>query len=227
MKYTLLIILLASVAWSSCSKDDKTEEGPGNEEILTRRIEDIIPKKYLDTLRKMGLEATTGTTPPNVEGTYSVQPHVLDTSNISTDVPGYRFTDAKVNFSEQSNKDFSIKLIGEHFLHNRDTSIATAISGSGNNFTVYGKVRSVDGPYSAVFAIVLTATKEGDDLKNFRIGIINVDNSQGGTGIFIKEGQGRIAYDKDLLSERISPKASPEGFDRDPYGIGLGQYISR
>jgi hypothetical protein len=220
MKYTLLITLFAAIAWSSCSKD-KTPQGPSDEDILTRKIEDIIPQQYLDTLKKLGLEVHTGTRPPNVEGSYSIKPQILDTSNIPSDRPGQQFTDGKVTFFEQSNEDFSIKLIGEHFLHDADTSIATAISGSGNDFTVYGKVKSTSGPYSIVVAIVVTATKEGDDLKNYKIGVINVDNSNGGTGIFIKEGEGRVAHDGDFISEKIAGKVSPESILR---GANLIQY---
>lgn len=206
MKRTLAISFLISVVLFSCSKDDKAK-GPSNEEILTKKIADIIPQKYLDTLKILGLDVHQGVTPPNVEGTYHIAPNKLDTSNVPNDVPGTYFSNATVTFSAQSSTDFSIHLIGKNFLSDADTSIATAISGSGNDFTVYGKVKSVRNNHSAIFALIFTGTKEGANLKNVRVGIINVDNSQGGTGIFINEGLGRIAFDEDHVSEKVAEKA--------------------
>jgi hypothetical protein len=155
-----------------------------------------------------------GVTPPNVEGTYKIRPYILDTSNIASDRPGTAFLDAVLHLSEQHTSDYSIKLIGEYFISQRDTSVVTAISGSGNNFTVYGKVKTYYGSHSAIFAMIMTATKEGDNLKNFKIGIINIDNSNGG-GLFIAQGQGRIAHDKDGISEKIAAKAARESFNKD------------
>jgi len=108
-----------------------------------------------------------------------------------------------VKFFNQHNDDFGISLIGEHVLTLRDTSIVTAISGSGNNFTIYGKVKSTYGSYSAIFATIISGVKEGNNIKDYTIGLINIDNSKGGTGIFVPEGKARVAYDSDLITESI------------------------
>lgn len=192
-----LIILMAS-----CGKDDKQVS---NEEILTQKIKDIIPQKYLDTLKKLGLNINFGTQPPQIGGAYAIQYHTLDTSNFNDNFkPGHHFSDAIVRFYDQSSSDYGIKLIGANFLRERDTSIATAISGQGNNFTVYGKVKSTvsSGKY-AIVAIIISGTKDGDNIRNFRMGLINIDNSQGGSGNFIDEGQGRVTFDSDLISEIV------------------------
>lgn len=211
MKYLFLFATIAAAIGYSCSEDDQEPALPDDEEILTQRIEDIIPTQYLDSLEKLGLQIHSGTHPPDVAGTYMMQPHILDTSSVETDVPGFQFHDATLDLFEQSSEDFSIKFISKYVLGRADTSIATAISGSGNDFTVYGKVKATTGNYTAIFAIVLSATREDGDLKNLRVGLINVDNSQGGTGIFIDEGEGRINYDSDLTSENItSPQTARE-----------------
>ncbi|MGF6848846.1 hypothetical protein QFZ51_004081 [Chitinophaga sp. W3I9] len=223
MKRTLIFSFLISIVLFSCSKDDKAK-GPSNEEILTKKIADIIPQKYLDTLKLMGLDIHQGVNPPNVEGSYKIAPHKLDTSNIAGDRPGTYFRDGLVSLSEQSTTDYSIKLIGKNFISYADTSIATAVSGSGNNFTVYGKVKATIGTYSAVFALIFTGTKEGQDLKNVRVAIINVDNSLGGTGIFIPEGSGRIGYDEDGTSPKVAEKALPESGGRSTFLHTLGHF---
>ncbi|MEI3800731.1 MULTISPECIES: hypothetical protein [unclassified Chitinophaga] len=226
MKRILTFSFLISVVLFSCSKDEKAK-GPSNEEILTKKIADIIPQKYLDTLKLLGLNVHEGVNPPNVEGTYKIAPHKLDSSNVPGDRPGSYFSDALVTFSEQSTTDYSIKLTGKNFLSYADTSIATAISGSGNNFTVYGKVKAVNGTYSAVFALVFTGTKEGNDLKNVRVAIINIDNSRGGSGIFIQEGTGRIGFDEDGTSPKVAEKSAPESGGRSAFTNTLGHFLQQ
>ncbi|MBB6109171.1 hypothetical protein [Mucilaginibacter lappiensis] len=201
--FLALLCLLSAMMVISCSKSDKVNPSP--QDILNKKISDILPQKYIDTLAKLGLVVNQGTTPPNVEGAFRIAPLILKNSNIKTDYTGQVFHDASVKFFEQSTSDFGIKLVGKFFLNAADTSITTAISGSGNNFTVYGKVKSVSADKSkyAYFGILLSGTKDGTSLKNVTYGIINIDNTNG-TGVFINEGQGRVAYDQDGVSESIN-----------------------
>ena len=195
-------LILCSVLLS-CDKDDKEDLLAKEEEILTKKIEDIIPQNYLDSLKKWELPIHFGTTPPNVTGTYNVQPIILKKSNISSDIPGSRFLDGLIQFKNQSNKDFSINMYGKNFLNSRDTSIVTAISGSENKFTVYGKVRSVSvNKNIAITALILSGEIDGNNIKNLTTGVINIDNSKGGDD-FIAEGKGRTAFDSDFISQKI------------------------
>jgi len=195
----LIMSLAALLFISSCDKDGNAID---DEKIQTERIEDIIPKQYLDTLAKLNFKINKGVKPPILKGRYAIQPHKLDTSNIASDVPGYVFSDAIVSLYGQNNEDFSIKLLGENFLNLRDTSISTAISGSGNDFTIYGKVKSNNGQAYAITAILISGTLEGENLKNLQTGIIMIDDSHG-AGVFIKNGQARVAFDSDFISEKI------------------------
>lgn len=206
MKNTsILILAIISVSYLvSCKKG---KDGPSNEEILKNKIEDVIPQQYLDTLKTLNFPVNEGTTPPNMEGAFYVSPLILKASNIQGDKPGNAFLSSKVKFFDQHNDDFGISLIGEHVLTLRDTSIVTAISGSGNNFTIYGKVKSTYGSYSAIFATIISGVKEGNNIKNYTIGLINIDNTKGGTGIFVPEGKARVAYDSDLITESIEYEA--------------------
>lgn len=199
-----LLIAFCIVIFGSLVSCKKTKDiAPTPEEILTKKISDILPQKYVDTLTKLGLNVNNGTTPPNIVGAYIAKPFKLKESNIEGDVPGMNFTDGYVKFFDQSTTDFGIKLVGKNLLNLADTSVTTAISGSGNNFTVYGKVKSTYGSNYAYFAILLSGVKEGNTIKNLNMGILNIDNQHGGS-IFIAEGQGRVAYDTDLVSESIN-----------------------
>lgn len=97
-------------------------------------------------------------------------------------------------------------MIGKHFLSTADTSIVTAISGVGNDFTVYGKVRAFKAGKTADVAIIFSGTMENKTIKNFKIGLICISNKNTVDNPFIKEGQGRVIVEKDKLSERITEK---------------------
>ncbi|WP_316829774.1 hypothetical protein [Pedobacter aquatilis] len=204
LKFTYLLATL-TIAITSCSKDDNLVEEINKVEIQKKQIQQIIPDIYLDSLKKLGLTINTGITPANVEGNYAINPLLLEATNIPNDVKiGYRFSDARLNLSKQD-ADFNIFLLGKNFLAERDTSIVTAISGTGNDITVYGKVKSNRGGKVAEFAIILTAKLENKTFKGFKYGLICISNKNGATdNTFIKEGQGRLIYESDGLSTAIT-----------------------
>lgn len=185
--------------FTACSKSN--DINPSDEEILSKKIEDIIPQKYVDSLTKLGFTINKGTTPPDIVGAYLFKPFTIKSSNITNDSyqPGYVLNDGVVKLYEQSNSDFSIKMLGKNFIGAADTSVVTAISGSGNKFTVYGKVKAYrNGGYS-FYAFLMSGEKDGNNIKNGIAGIMNIDDSHAGFGT-ISEGQGRVAFDGDYTS---------------------------
>ena len=197
------LIVGVVLQFAACSKNN--DINPSDEEILTKKIEDIIPQKYVDSLTKLGFTINKGTTPPNVEGTYLFKPFTIKSSNIPNDsyAPGYVLVDGVVKLYEQSTSDFSIKMLGKNFIGSADTSVVTAISGNGNKFTVYGKVKAYrNGGYS-FYAFLMSGEKDGNNIKNGIAGIINIDDTHSGPNT-IKEGQGRVAFDGDYISEPTS-----------------------
>lgn len=214
-RITLLFLspamLLMLFIINACDKNNNGQD----EEILTERIENIIPAAYIDTLKSLGLTINSGTTPPQLTGTYLISPHKLEKSNIATDYKGMSFSDAKLTLFGQNNKNYSISMLGEHFLAARDTSILTAISGSGNNFTIYGKVKATNGNYYAITAILISGELEGTSIKNLKTGIINIDNTHG-SPTFIAQGKGRVAFDSDFTSPRIDVTKQAIVFGNNP-----------
>jgi len=185
--------------FGACSKSD--DINPSDEDLLNKKIEDIIPPQYVDSLTKLGFAINKGTTPPNIDGAYLFKPFTIKSSNIPNDsyAPGYVLNDGMIKLYEQSASDFSIKMLGKNFIGAADTSVVTAISGSGNKFTVYGKVKAYrNGGYS-FYAFLMSGEKEGSNIKNGIAGIINIDDSHSGPGT-IAQGQGRVAFDGDYIS---------------------------
>lgn len=203
----LLLILLA-VSFVACKKDNKKiVDDIVKLDIQKKQIQNIIPDQYLDSLKKLGLTINTGINPVNLEGFYAVNPLILKATNIANDVAiGYRFTDAKLKLFNQD-ENFGIRLIGKGFLATADTSIVTAISGTGKDFTVYGKVRSQRNGKQADFAIIISGTMEGNFIKDFKYGLICISNKNIQTNNdFIKEGQARFIVESDQSADRIAEK---------------------
>ena len=209
MKALKLTYLLAAiiVTISSCSKNDNVVDEINKVEIQKKQIQDVIPAQYLDSLKKLGLVINTGLNPVNVEGYYAINPLILQSTNITKDFPiGYRFTDARLSLSSQD-ANFGIKLLGRGFLATSDTSIVTAISGAGNDFTIYGKVKSQRNTKVAEFAIIISGTMDNKIIKNFRYGLICISNKNPSTDVdFIKEGQGRVVVESDAISGTITER---------------------
>lgn len=196
-KQILLILMLAGTLFA-CKKEKNDELG--SQEILKKKILDIIPKEYQDSLIKMGIAINQDVTPPNLNGAFLLKTLKLVASNVPQDKAGKTFGDVKIKFFGQDSEN-NIKFISIQS-NITDTSIVTAISGSGNKFTVYGKRKSVSGVNSAIFGTIYSGEIENNVIKNLRYGIINIDNSKGGT-TFIKQGEGRVIKDDDMVSESI------------------------
>lgn len=195
---THAILFLTVLTVFSCKKDSENEEEI--KQIQQAKIEDVIPSNYIDTLNSLGLLVNEGTTPPNINGIFKFSPLNLSASNISTDVLGTKFTDATIHLYNQNNSTFDIKMLGKFFVSNNDTSLVTVVSGSGNKFSVYGKVKASMSGKTAIFGILISGESEGGTIKKAKYGIINIDNSNG-EGVFIKEGLARIVKETDETSE--------------------------
>ncbi|TCD08212.1 hypothetical protein EZ449_12440 [Pedobacter frigidisoli] len=202
-----LFIIVVGFSFTSCKKDSSVVDEINKIEIQKKQIQDVIPGKYLDSLKKLGLVVNTGVNPINVEGYYAINPLILQSTNIPKDFAiGYRFSDARLSLSNQD-ANFGIRLLGRGFLATSDTSIVTAISGSGNDFTIYGKVKSQRNTKVAEFAIIISGTLENKIIKNFKYGLICISNKNPETDSnFIREGQGRVVLESDAISGTITEK---------------------
>lgn len=200
-KTMTVMFFIFALTGIGCKKDEVNELA--TQEIFQKKIADIIPKQYQDSLVKMGIVINQEITPPKLDGAFVLKVLKLVKSNRPTDVPDMVFANIDIKFFGQD-ADNNIKFIGRSTgtRTSADTSIVTAISGSGKRFTVYGKTKSVINSNSAIFGVIFSGEIDGNVLRNVRRGIINIDNSKGGTA-FIKQGEGRVTRDDDLVSESI------------------------
>lgn len=203
MKNLFAIALFATtfIYVMSCTKDAQPEEQKAKE-VQQEKIEQIIPPQYLDTLRKLGLNINEGTNPPNIEGIFNASSLYLLTSNIVGDYEGKLFSGTLIKLYNYKPSTFSIDLLAKNLVGLNDTSSMTIVSGSGNKFSVYGKIKSNIGEAYAYFGILISAELVDGNLHNLRYGMVNIDNTHG-EGTFIKQGLARIVKDHDHVSERV------------------------
>lgn len=195
------VLLLALVLTMFGCKKEKQEKP---EELQQKQIENVIPQEYLNVLKGMGMTVYEGVNPPDVTGFYECNSLKLLKSSISTDVEGAAYNTERIEFSDFNNNKFSINLRIKSRLANTATSDHGVISGSGNEFTVYSLSIAESGKHSIKLAILISATIEGQKLKNLRYGFINVDDINNTDGVLIREGQARVTYESDLESERVT-----------------------
>jgi len=167
---------------------------------LPPEIHDIIPPEIFEKFEELGIEINAGHNPPNIEGKFKVSPYVLVKSNFKDNYkPGYTFADMLITFSNQNSTNQTV--ICDYINGNEEgNGLGALISGNGNKFSVFVKTNGTIGgyPYSVVYIYSGEITPTG--IKNFYIaGIVTKEAPSS-----IKVGQGRLIYDKDGFSERVS-----------------------
>ena len=193
MKYLVLFLAMA-VILTSCEVTPPVDEG------LTNDVHNIVPDDILDKFKELGIAINGGYFPPNIEGTYSISPLVLVKSNFADDIsPGNKFDDMIITFSNQNNAKQTIICDYDQGAQ-IGNGLGSFITGFGNKFSVFTEVSGTfDGePFKSVDIYSGEITSSG--IKNFhQAGIVTLEAS--GT---IKRGQGRLVYDSDGFSERVS-----------------------
>lgn len=165
---------------------------------LTHDINNFVPQSTIDAMIALGMPIYTGTTPPNFEGIYLITPNVLIGTNVPNDAaPSTKFADMRVQFSLQDNTKLTAKVDWVQSTSS-GTSTNCWIVGSGNNFTVFASI--TDG--TALMAQAFSGTIDATGIKNLFGALFMIDNK--GNGSYIPIGTGRVYYDSDSFSERVS-----------------------
>lgn len=167
-------------------------------------IENVIPDDVLDDLIHY-IDVYYGTTPPNVEGCYLIDPFVTvycQDQGHGGYYPGdivvsnyilFRDQDMvnnTINISELDAKDYSTYSIGN----------GAFISGSGNNFSAFftteGKSRGI---YTKT-ALLISGTKTSSGISNLHYAFVMVEKGYDPNHYLMDEGVFRVFKDQDGLS---------------------------
>lgn len=193
--FTVLFLFLVMPGCKKDKTDSKVEDNG-----LTKEINDFIPENILNEMKKLGMPINTGGAPPGIENIYLASPFVLKASNRPSDVVGMSFLDYKVKFYNQNNDNLTIKV---DYKNGPETGngLGGFIVGNDNKFTIFVEVTSTIGDEEATMTHVISGKLVSGGIENLYFANFMLDNNGNPSGTWIEEGEGRVIYDEDGMSE--------------------------
>ena len=197
----LSLAALALLTLASCEKAD-TCDPQVNEDGLTREVTDLVPQDVLDEIERLGMPIFGGVHPPDLEGSYFVSPFILLASNRPGDVIGSLRNDMTFTLYSQDNQGLTINLDYE-LGPEKGTGLGSFIVGEGNRFSVFAEVIAESEGETAKGVNVLSGEITANGIKDLYYGFFMIDNGGNPKNIWIENGEGRVNYDSDGVSERL------------------------
>jgi hypothetical protein len=201
------IVFALSVVFIGCKKDKKDEKNKVQDNGLTAEINNLVPESILNVMVSLGMPVNGGGTPPNIAASYLASPFVLKESNIPNDFPGFVFANYRVTFYDQNSDNLSIKM---NYLNGPEsgTGLGGYIVGTNNSFTVFAEVNSTYSGYEARLVQVISGTLTPTGIEDFYYANFMLDNFGNPGGVWIGNGEGRVIYDSDGFSEKVTVSKS-------------------
>ena len=199
---TLMIgILAASMLVVGCKKDENNDSKV-QENGLTEEINNLVPESIINEITSLGMTINKGGNPPSIENIYLASPFILKASNRPSDPIGMTFSDYKVKFYDQNNDNLTIK---SDYVNGGESGsgIGSYIVGENNTFTTFSEVNSTYQGENAKLVHVVSGTLTADGVQNLYFANFMLDNNGNPNGIWIEDGEGRVIYDSDGMSEKI------------------------
>ncbi len=199
-----LLILLVSVVFAACKKDK--EPAPVQKQVesngLTKDINELMPPNILEEMENLGMPINRGGNPPLVSGAFLASKFVLMNSNRQGDFIGFKYPDYKVEFSEFSSLNLSIKM---NYINGfeRGKEMGAFIVGEGNRFSVFAETQTEKESEIAHFAYVISGRIIQDTIIDMHVANFMLDNNDNPNEIWIEVGEGRVLMDFDGVSEPI------------------------
>lgn len=205
-KLLLFLIALPLLFLSACEEDDpeptqKIVQANG----LTDDINALVPADLLEEMEDMGMPINRGNFPPDVSGTYLGSKIIMiNTNEVENPYPiGFKFPDFKFEFFEFNKFDLTLKMSYINSFE-RGTAIGYIV-GEGNKFSVFAQTVSELESQEAYFLYVLSGEVSSDGIVDFHFANFMLDNQDDPNDVWIENGEGRVSYDQDGLSEPIDP----------------------
>ena len=191
-----LTVLALTACGSSGSKKKVQDNG------LTKEINDLVPEDILEEMISLGMPIHRGGKPPKMEGIYYMAPVILLASNIPSDPIGNRFDDYLIKFYGQDNQKLTIQTKYKSVsASNTGHGGGSFIVGTDNKFTIFSKVDDITRGHQSVVVDVWSGTITNNGIEDLYLAVFVIDN-KGGGGVVIGNGQGRVVYDSDGVSEK-------------------------
>ncbi len=174
MKPIKLLYLLPVLLLLGCGKDN------GPEEEKSGKLEDLVPKAYLDEAKQMGFAIHYGSNPPDISGTYRFAPWKFEAYNKNVPSGIVALVGSVIEdgfaavFSNQIAGSIEVSYQGyyEGFENSKPW-----IMGSGNNFTVcrYIGMDACGANFRFNYMQMISGTKDGNVLRNVKMATIGLE----------------------------------------------------
>ncbi len=204
MKKTLLTLMIGLIAGGmlvvGCKKDDKDDKD--KETGLPTEVKNFVPDSILTKIKDLGMPINEGNTPPNIENSYLARPFILKASNRPGDPVGMQFYDYRVKFYAQNNEKRTIKC---DYVNGSEQGkgLGSYVSGKDGAFTVFSEMDVTNGADSAKIVLILSGTLIEGGIKDLYYANFMLDNYGNLHHNFIENGEGRVIYDSDGMSEKV------------------------
>ena len=170
-------------------------------------IEDVVPPEILDQMDPY-MNIYRGSNPPNVEGTYLIDPFVTvycQDYGHGGYAPGDQVNSIYIGFFNQDTQkltlDFKSESVSNTSYEKGDGSF---IAGDGSNFTVYFNTVGQTSNISTKTALVISGTKTSSGIRNLEYAFVMVEKGDDPNHKLMEEGVFRVFKDKDGLAANAS-----------------------
>ncbi|WP_314297445.1 hypothetical protein [Capnocytophaga gingivalis] len=195
--YALCTAICALFTVVSCSRS----EDPRHFNI-PQEAREIISDRLLEEMESNGMQINEGDNPPDIQGIFQTGSYKSIYTNVKGDMIGETYLPYRYKFYEQNGIKIKTDYIAEG---NRRFDIATGegtiISGSGNKFTVYMKVKGNNDGALYKEAKVFSGEITPEGIRNIQMGLCIVEKDDP-KGELIPVGGIRVFNNESSLAVR-------------------------
>lgn|SRR5690625_2072864 len=201
MRCNFLSVLIFTLFFTACSKDDDGKSGNSYDfDGTIETIRDFVGSDLLDTIVDMGMVINPGTNPPDVKGTYLASPLILIATNVPDDYElGFRFPDSHIEIRNQ--RKFEVDFYEDH-ANTTGLGEGSFVSGDGDKFSLFVQVETtLETGEVADLIYIISGRISPEGIHDYKNALFMVDD-RGNAPPFLKTGEGRVVEDGDGLAER-------------------------
>tara|TARA_R110002073_G_scaffold72537_1_gene177518 strand:- start:516731 stop:517390 length:660 start_codon:yes stop_codon:yes gene_type:complete len=195
----LFVVTLLLIVVTACSSDDDNDS---QTTIFTngsmQELRAFYNDGFVDALVNLGFTFNLGNTPPNIEGTYIIDPFILDSTTDPSRMghEGEDFGSHIPSFSNQNNNELTIDYLGQSGGGGQtDIGKGSFIMGSNGAFSVFTKNNTKIGNITAITAVVISGFIASNGIEDIQFVGAMLDNK--GNQILIDNNTGSLYVDGD------------------------------
>lgn len=170
--------------------------GPWEEE--DPRLDDVVPEEIQDKISKY-IPIYNGVNPPNIEGTYFIDPFVAVFCEDNGFEPGTQVVPIYIRFTNQNSEFNTLDFERKSTISNMEGKGAF-ICGSGSRFTAFFNTEGYSSDIFNKTALVISGTKTPSGIEDLYYAFIMVEKGEDPDNILMQEGYFRVFKDEDGLS---------------------------